>query len=314
MNPTSGNERQWQSPGLASWRYKVGNLTTSTQIAFKNILFATDFSSTTELALPYAVEIARRSGATIHAVHVVQPDIYPLESPSEWPKIACEEEEFRKEKRNQLEEELQGLPHEILILEGNVWQNLAHIIEKENVDLVVLGTHGRTGIEKLLLGSVAETIFRQAASPVLTVGPAVSSRATHAAAAELNQILYAADFSPESLAAARYAISLAKEHHAELILLHVLQNAEPGQVNSAFQTLRDVVPLGAGLGSEQRCLVERGAPADTILDVAASHNADMIVLGLRSGEGRLTAATHFARSIAYKVVTRAACPVLTVRG
>jgi nucleotide-binding universal stress UspA family protein len=314
MNPESGHQGQWQSPDLVSWRHKVTGLTTSTQIAFNNILFATDFSSTTELALPYAVEIARRSGATIHAAHVVQPDIYPFESPSEWPKIALEEEEFRKEKRNQLEEELQGLPHEFLLLEGNVWQNLARIIEEKNIDLAVLGTHGRTGIEKLLLGSVAETIFRQATCPVLTAGPAVSARATHAAAAELNQILYATDFSPESLAAARYAISLAKDHHAELILLHALPNADPGQVNSAFHTLRDVVPLGAGLGSQQKCLVERGAPAEAILNVAASHRADLIILGLRSAKGRLTAATHFARSIAYQVVTQASCPVLTVRG
>lgn len=73
---------------------------------------------------------------------------------------------------------------------------------------------------KVLLGSVAEKIFRQATCPVLTVGPAVSSKTTHAAAAELNRILYATDFSLESLAAARYAVYLAKEHRAELILMH----------------------------------------------------------------------------------------------
>ena len=314
MNRSSEYEWQWQSPGLARWRHEVKNAGTSTQVAFKNILFATDFSSTTKLALPYAVEIARRSAATVHVVHVVQPDIYPLVPPSRWPKMAQEEEEFRQESKRQLEEELQGLPHEFLFPAGNVWQNLARVIEDRNIDLVVLGTHGRTGVEKVLVGSVAEEIFRQAACPVLTVGPAVSSRATHAAAAELNCILYATDFSPESLTAAPYAISLAKEHHAELILMHSIQNAEPEQVNSAFQTLRDVVPFGAGLGSNPRCIVERGAPADTILGVATRQNVDMIVLGVRSAGGHLTAATHVGRSIAYKVVTQAACPVLTVRG
>ena len=162
--------------GLESWKYKGAHLPTPAQIAFKNILFATDFSSTTGLALPYAVEIARRSGATIHAVHVVHPDIYPLVPPSEWPKMAQEEKEFREEKRNQLEEELQGLPHEFLFPAGNVWQNIANIIEDKNIDLLILGTHGRTGMGKVLLGSVAETIFRQAICPVLTVGPAVSSK------------------------------------------------------------------------------------------------------------------------------------------
>ena len=314
MNRSREYEWQWQSPGLARWRHEVKNAETSTQVAFKNILFATDFSSTAKLALPYAVEMARRSAATVHVVHVVQPDIYPLVPPSRWPEIAQEEEEFRQESRSQLEEELQGLPHEFLFPAGNVWQNLARVIEDRNIDLVVLGTHGRTGVEKVLAGSVAEEIFRQAACPVLTVGPAVSSKASHAAAAELNCILYATDFSPESLMAAPYAISLAKEHHAELILMHSTQNAEPEQVDSAFQTLRDVVLLGAGLGSNPRCIVERGGPADTILGVATRHNVDMIVLGVRSTGGHLTAATHVGRSIAYKVVAEAVCPVLTVRG
>jgi nucleotide-binding universal stress UspA family protein len=315
MRPTSEYHEQFQSPGLASWRYEVGHLQAAAQIAFKNILFATDFSSTTGLALPYAVEIARRAGATIHAVHVVQPDIYPLVPPSEWPKIAEEEKEFRKEKRNQLERELQGLPHEFLFPAGNIWKNLANIVEDKNIDLVVVGTHGRTGMAKVLMGSVAEEIFRQATCPVLTVGPAVSSKASHAAAAKLNRILYATDFSPESLAAAPYAVCLAKEHRAELILMHSIQNAQPDQVDSAYHTLRDVVPAGADLESKPRCIVVgRGAPEDTILGVAAWHDADMIVLGVRSARGHPTAVTHFSDSIAYKVVTEAACPVLTVRG
>jgi nucleotide-binding universal stress UspA family protein len=315
MNRTSEYQEQFQSSGLAAWRHKAGHLQAGAQIAFKNILFATDFSSTAALALPHAVEIARRSGGTIHAVHVIQPDIYPLVPPSEWPKIAQEEIEFRKEKRNQLEEELQGLPHEFLFPAGNVWQNLAHIIENKNIDLIILGTHGRTGMGKVLVGSVAETIFRQATCPVLTVGPAVSSKASHAAAAGLNRILYATDFSPESLAAVPYAVRLAKEHRAELLLMHSIQNAEPGQVDSAYHTLRDVVPSGAGLESKPRCIVvERGAPEDAILGVAAWHDADMIVLGVRSARGHPTAITHFSDSIAYKVVTEAMCPVLTVRG
>jgi len=314
MNRTSEYQQQFQSPGLASWRHNVGQLPASGQIAFKNILFATDFSSTTGLALPYAVEIARRSGATIHAVHVVQPDIYPLVPPSEWPKIAQEEKEFREEKKNQLEKELEGLTHEFLFPAGNVWKSLANIIENKDIDLLILGTHGRTGMGKVLMGSVAETIFRQATCPVLTVGPAVSSKASHTAAAALKRILYATDFSPESLAAAPYAVCLAKEHRAELILMHSIQNPEPDQVDSAYDTLRDVVPAATDLEFKPRCVVERGAPEDTILRAAAWHDADLIVLGVRSAQGHLTAITHFSHSIAYKVVTEATCPVLTVRG
>jgi nucleotide-binding universal stress UspA family protein len=292
----------------------MNTLKPSAQVAFKNILFATDFSSVSNLALPYAVEIARRSDATIHVVHVVSPDVYPLVPPSEWHTMAEEEEEFRKLKKSELEKELQDLPHEFLFPTGDVWQRLAEVIENRSIDLLVLGTHGRTGMKKALMGSVAERIFRQATCPVLTVGSRVSARATHSVAAELNCILYATDFNPDSFAAARYAISLAKEYRAELILLHSIQNAEDGQGTAAFETLRDVVPLGAGLVSKPKCTLGRGAPADCILGVAERDHADLIVLGVRGADGYLAAATHFSSSIPYKVVTQAACPILTVRG
>ncbi|MGH9679656.1 MAG: universal stress protein [Candidatus Acidiferrales bacterium] len=195
-------------------------LATHQRANFQNILFATDFSSTANLALPYAVEIARRSGGTIHAVHVISPEINPLVPPEAWSQMDREEQDFRGRELRKLEAELQGLPHEFLLLKGDIWENLSRTIKEKQIDLLVLGTHGRTGIEKALLGSTAERIFRQASCPVLSVGPHVSIRATHAAAAELNCILFATDFSPESFAAARQAIYLAKDHHADLVLLH----------------------------------------------------------------------------------------------
>jgi nucleotide-binding universal stress UspA family protein len=310
VNTTSNFSLQGSRRGGIRWDICQA----SGQIAFKNILFATDFSSTTELALPYAVEIARRSGGTIHAVHAIQPDIYPLVPPSAWCKMAEEEKEFREEKKNELEKELRGLPHEFLFPTGDVWQNLANVIQGRDIDLLVLGTHGRTGIGKVLMGSVAEKIFRQAPCPVLTVGPSVASKASHTAAPALNRILYATSFSPESLAASPYAVWLAKEYRAELILMHSIENAEPDQVDSAYDTLRDVVPDGSDLEFEPRCIVERGAPEVTILRAAAWHDAGVIVLGVRSAQGHPAAITHFSNSIAYKVVTGAKCPVLTVRG
>jgi nucleotide-binding universal stress UspA family protein len=292
----------------------MGNLTVSAPIGFKNILFATDFSSTTELALPYALQIARRSGGTLHAVHVIQPDIYPLVPPSEWSKMAQEEKEFRERKKNELEQAFQGIPHEFLLPSGDVWDKLENIIEDQDIDLVVLGTHGRTGLRKILLGSVAEKVFRKAVCPVLTVGPAVASKAKHAAAAEFNRILYATDFSPESLAAAPYAVCVAKENRAQLILMHAIQSEEPGHVDTAYQTLRDVVPSGANLEFKPRLVVEPGAPHAGILGVAARHDVDLIVLGVRRAPGNPAVVARFPHSIVYDIMVEAACPVLTVRG
>ncbi len=314
MSQTSGHDVHMQSPGSMPWRHTLNTWKTPPDMGFKNILFATDFSPVTYLALPYAVEVARRSGAMIHAVHVVSPDVYPLVPPAEWHNMATQEEEFRNRKQVELEEEFHGLPHEFLFPKGDVWQCLARVIKDRRIDLIVLGTHGRTGIEKVVFGSDAERIFRQAACPVLTVGSRASARATHAAAAKLNCILYATDFSSESFAAARYAVSLTKEHHAQLILVHAIENTEAGQVSAAFETLRDVVPLGAGLASRPRCTVERGTPAASILGVAKRDGADLIVLGIHGADGHVNAATHFSNSIAYEIVTAATCPVLTVRG
>ncbi len=313
MAYTQGAIPQKQVPKTESWRHILHTMQTPAQTRFENILLATDFSPATGPALPYAVEIARRSGGTIHAVHVVSPDIYPLAPPEEWSKLAQEEKAFRSQKQLELEQELQGLAHEFIFPRGDVWECLSRIIEEKKIDLLILGTHGRTAVEKTFLGSVAEKIFRQAGCPVLTVGPHVTAKATHAHAAELNCILYATDFSSESFAAVRHAIYLAKEHHAKLVLVHAMDRAEPGQVNTAFETLRDVVPLGAGLASKPICIVERGKPANAILAVAEEHNADLIVFGVRSAEQHVTAVSHLTRSVAYKVVTQATCPVLTVR-
>jgi len=311
---TSSYRERFDSPGLMSWGWDMGNLATSAPIAFKNILFATDFSSTTELALPYALQIARRSGGTIHAVHVIAPDIYPLVPPSEWAKMAQEEKEFREKKRTELEEALHEVPHEFLLPAGDVWDNLETVIEKEDIDLVVLGTHGRTGVEKILLGSVAEKIFRRAHCPVLTVGPGLSSKTRSVTGAGLRRILYATDFGPESLAAAPYAVCLAKEHGAELILMHSIHTTESGQVDTAFQTLRDVVPSGAGLEFKPMLVVAQGAPQATILEAARKHDADLIVLGVRSGPRYSAVIAHFPRSIVYQILAEAPCPVLTIRG
>ena len=313
MRPAAKHEEKLRSKDCSSRIYPVNNAKKPVNVHFNNILVATDFSSTTRATVPYAVEIARRFGATIHVAHVIQPDIYPLLPPSEWPILAKEEEQCRQTGTCRLEEELRGLPHEFLFPKGNIWQNLSRIIEEKNIDLLVLGTHGWTGITKILMGSIAEKIFRRVDCPVLTVGPAVISRASHEASAQLNRILYATDFSPESLAAARFAISLAKEHRAQLILMHAVQSAEPEQADSALHTLRDVIPLGSEFLSSPRYLVERGEPASAILNAAVKYEADIIVLGGRKSMSPIATAARFGRSIVYNVITKAECPVFTVR-
>lgn len=292
---------------------------TGARITLKNILFLTDFSEPSEAALPFAVAIAREFGATVQALHVLLPEPYVYTAP-ETTAVAIEaQEENAQAEMQRVEAQLTGVPHEVTVVRGvGVWTALEEAITGCSADLIVLGTHGRTGAQKLLLGSVAEEIFRVARVPVLTIGPWV--RNTVHNGARFNRVLFATDFTPESLAATPYAISLAQEHQARLILLHVIRDHDvetkhqPGgpSVADAMHQLHELVPKDAELWCRPEAVVEYGEPAARILEAAKERDADLIVIGVRNA-GRLGAATHLERSVAHKVVAHAKCPVLTVR-
>ena len=290
-----------------------------TRIALKNILFATDFSPAADAAAPFAMQIARRYGAKVYGVHVNTFDDYTAAAPNAWAVMAEASEKEAKEDARRLKEQLQGIEHEVVIGEGNIWEVVSNLIKEKQIDLVVVGTRGRTGIGKALLGSVAEEILRQAPCPVLTVGPHVTLEPEKAA--EMHEILYATDLAAEFPAAAPYAISLAQENQAHLGMLHVIEEREAGDLvrpeevaGSMLSKLRKLVPQEAELWCEPACLVEQGESAEKILDVAKRRNADLIVLGARPAKGMLGVATHPNAGTVHKVVLQAKCPVLTVRG
>jgi nucleotide-binding universal stress UspA family protein len=288
------------------------------RIALKNVLFATDFSPCSNAALPYALAIARQYGAKLFGAHVLPSEDYLFVAPNAWPGYVRQEEELQQEASARLEEQIRAVPHEVLSGIGDVWNVLSRLIGKHDIDLIVVGTHGRTGARKLVMGSVAEKIFRQAACPVLTVGPNVVRQ--QKSVAEFNQILLATDFGEESVAAAPYAISLAQEHQAHLSLLHVLEQPHVGTVdlesNSDFlvRRLQELVPKDAELWCHPEYFVQFGLPAERILQFSATHGTDLIVMGVRPTHGTVSTVTHLAHTTAQHIVAHATCPVLTVRG
>lgn len=285
-------------------------LDSTARARFAHILFPTDLSPSAERAFPYALEIARRYRAAIHTVNVItQPGLYALAPPPSWPEIAKLEEEARQDFRQRIERQLETIQHEVIFEKGDVWPVLARIIQERKIDLIVLSTHAPVAVEKFFLGSVAEEIFRRALCPVLTVGPSAPRKPRQLG--ELDCILYATDFSPESLAGAPYAISLAREHRARLVLLHCCRESE--DVPALRQALDDVVPFGAELRTPPDCVVERGRPAEKILEVAEAHGADLIVLGIRGAE-HISGGGQFRQTGSFQIVARSKCPVLTVRG
>jgi len=291
------------------------------RIALKSILFATDFSPCSNAALPYAVTIARRYGATLYPTHVM-PSMGDMVfySPESWPAAADEIELQTAEYMKRLKKNLKDISHVMLRPKGKVAETLDQMIRQYDIDLLVLGTHGRTGVSKLFMGSVAEDIFRRAACPVLSVGPRMSCQQKNA---EFRNILFATDFSKESLTALPYALSLAEEDQAQILLLHVIEQPAAGiaDVETVTQSLRrrlrELVPPEAEAWCQPECRVEFGrqftSPAECILRVAAEHNCDLIVLGVRPTHGSTGVVTHLASTTA-KILTKAMCPVLTVRG
>jgi nucleotide-binding universal stress UspA family protein len=292
------------------------------RITLNNILFATDFSTYSNAALPYALAIARQYGAKIYGVHVIASSDYLFTAPELWPAHLQEEKQLEDSVKARLDEQLRGVRHETLVGVGDVWNTLSRLVSKHDIDLLVVGTHGRTGAQKLLMGSIAETIFRQAYCPVLSIGPNVSCKPN--GEIQFHNILLTTDFGEESLASLRYAFSLAEEAQSTLTLLHVIEQPAAGVIDLEAVTacvmgrLKELVPPEAEAWCRVQCLVEFGQqfalPAQRILEIARDKAADLIVLGMHPTSRAMSMVTHLAQTTAQHVVAHATCPVLTVRG
>ena len=208
-----------------------------------------------------------------------------------------------------------GVPYEMYIEEGALWPALEKMIEKFDVDLVVVGTHGMGAVQKVLIGSGAEQIFRQCSRPVLTVGPAVEGGPVQDRA--LKSILFATDFGVGADREAAYAYSLGQEHDATVTVLHVVKHIEDYSDDGMAlkreairNQLREMVPREAEMWCNTQLRMAVGDPAHEILRVAQETKAELIVMGAKRRTGL---AGHVPGTIAYKIVTSAHCPVLTVR-
>jgi nucleotide-binding universal stress UspA family protein len=277
-------------------------------ISIRNLLFATDLSYASAPAMPYVLEIAGVYGAKINIVHVQTGEL--------------SNEQERETDR--LKELVKGVPHEFMVVSGGptalrergeAATAILSLATTKNIDLIVVGTHGRTGLGRVLVGSVAETIFREAPCPVLTVGPRLMGDPKWSM--KIREVLFATDLTPCSEAALPYAVSLAQQNRARLIILNVFPKSGDAaeierQASAARQSLEALVPQEAGLWRQPYCIAEPGDPADKILDVAGGYKPELIVLGVRPHAVGM--ATHLSRPTAHRVIAGAACPVLTVRG
>ncbi len=283
------------------------------RVTLKNILYLTDFSESSEAALPFAIAIARNYGANVHALHVLTPSI-----PEACHEAVTADEELASTEMTKIGSKLADIVHGTAVIHGTTfWSAVERMVRDHTIDLIVLGTHGRTGVAKLLLGSFAEEIFRRSTVPVLTVRRDVFNSMD--ANGHFHSVLFATDFNKASMAAAPLAVSMAEQNDAQLDLLNVMPEAgmeHYGQVaiEDVLQNLRGLIPSDARMRYRPSVIVEYGEAADRILETAAERGTNLIVLGVRDAASHLAAATHLERATAHKVVAHAQCPVLTVRG
>src|ERR1700677_3201214 len=295
------------------------------RVVFRNILLASDYSGSANLAMPYAAGMARNFGATLYAMHVQEPINYAL-PPGTWEGVELTREMEEKFLVEAIRRDFPEVQPHVLHADGVVWRAVDLAVRKHEIDLVVVGTRGRTGIGKALLGSVAEEILRHARCPVLTVGP----QACHEAGrrGRMSSILFATDFGAASLAAAAIAVSLAEEYQAKLTLLHVMEKRGGGQMEmpcdaseKCEERLRALVAEEAKMWCEPHFVVDcgvgdrTGAAWERILGQAKAREADLIVMGVHQPEGAFPGAdTHLEIATVHGVVAHARVPVLTVRG
>jgi nucleotide-binding universal stress UspA family protein len=281
-------------------------------VSLRNVLFATDFSAASMKALPYVVSIARRFDSKVCVAYVVLPEDYPsgLNSLDEAAQMARDEAELKISSLLN-SAPFRDLAYDGVVRDGDIWVALSDLIRRNATDLLVMGTIGRTGVRKFLLGSVAEEAMRESPCPVLTVGPEC-----HAAQEiEFRNILYATDFSADSLAAAPSALAFSNNYRSRLTLLHVLDGLPESpylDAQMARVRLHELVSQRGDVRAEPELMVEMGAPAKVILKAAADTACDLIVIGARGAGALPRLASHFG-SVAHTIVCRAVCPVLTVR-
>lgn len=285
-------------------------LQTATSITFKNILFLTDFSEASEPALAYAVGLARHYNANLFPAHAAEPIIL-----SETADVSVLDEIIENShKRLDTLVKSTDIKVKPLFERGDIELVFPRWIAENGIDLVVIGTHARHGMSRLLLGSTAEFIFRNAPCPVLTVGPHVAFRPFHGFMAE--KVLFPTDLGVHSEFASTYALSFAKETNGEVTFMHIVtldetfQVDRTGKVDKAKDQLAALIPTDASTWCKPEMIVDIGDPATEILGYAEKERPDLIVLGLPWDK---KFSTHFASGVTYKVVAGAPCPVLTIR-
>jgi nucleotide-binding universal stress UspA family protein len=300
-------------------------------IEMKQILCAVDFSEFSRRALDHALGVARCYGSTVTALHVVAPTPVVVPVPyyigAGTPLVAVPQTDraavAAHVQRLIDEERVPGVRVDAVVEEApGVHAEILVQAERVGADLLVMGTHGRSGFERLFLGSTAEKVLRKARCPVMTVPPGAPD-AMPRGPVPFTRILCAVDFSESSKLALDYAMSLAQEAKAALTVAHVIEthplyyDFAPAVAidltawhEEARTGLSQLVPRTVRSACQVSEAVREGTSYREILRLATELDSDLIVMGV---QGRGAADLFFFGSTTHHVIRHAHCAVLTLR-
>jgi len=282
-------------------------------IHIKGILSATDLSESATRALKVAARLAKHLHSRLHVLHAIAPQVYVPGGAGLTPllhEVDIKEAKAALHKYVVKVPEVRVLKHEELIVCEPPTDAIASAVETKGIDLVVMGSHGRGGLGKLLLGSNAEAAIRRLHCPILVVGP--HCRANHGS---LKSLVLATELPTGTLRATQYAMGIVQAFGCNATLVHVLtaidRNADSieAEKSEAMKQLRQLVPAEPELARRVRCEVAVGNRAEQIVDTARECRAGLIVMGVREHQ---IFADHAPWATLSEVIRTARCPVLAV--
>lgn len=298
------------------------------KVDIKTIVCTTDFSDFSNRAIPFGVALAREFGAKLYLCHVID-----LSSVAMYGEGFSDPLMLESKITDYAHKHLQDLigdadiAWESLTSVGHTADEIALIAKEKGADLVVSATHGRSGLKRLILGSVTERLMRTLPCPMYIVRSLERDLAAPVMAEmKLKRILVGCDFSADSDLAVQYGISLAQEFQTELHLAHVLEprvykdmltqtaaggdSGREGLREKLTQKLKSMVPEEARQWCTPETLLLAGHPSDELTKYAVVNDMDLIVLGVR---GHSVMESLLVGSTTDRVVRQAPCPVLSVR-
>ena len=277
---------------------------TNSELTQGPILVGIDFSNLSKSILEYAVKLARRELRPLHFIYVMpivtddSPDILRIQE--------LELEEYVHAAREKLQSS--GIQVEGTLVFGAPANEIIRLADQIHATCIIVGTEEKNGLERLLLGSVAEGVIRKSDHPVIVVGPVAAAMASQTI--PWTNLMLACDTAEGVTDAARLAGEIASDHHARLTIFTVREQGIASPSEGQFDALEAMMSREAWLAIKPQCLIREGEPAQEIIRMAEDSQADLLIMSVHRGGELLS---HLRPGLMARVLRMARCPAMILR-